>query len=415
MDRNKDKEILKPLIERLLEIAARPSEARKKKLWADHQALKPVERPPVCVYYEGMPDPEWDRITGPFSCKTPAGLSLEKDLKKRLWMAENVPDDNIVWPFVTVLAVVSKAVDWGVQVTWHESAGAGGLGARKAESPFKDGIDLNKLKFSDMQIDEAATALFVEEVSELCLGKLPVFVKYATLGASPFDKATELRGMEEILFDCIDNPEKVKGLMEFLTVSLISHHKAREAKGHLNVATLDGKYAAFGWRVPSFYLPQDFDAAKPKLKNEWFYVSAQTSSGLGPDMYAEFVYPYACRLAELMTDKTVYYHGCEMLDQKYGILKTLPNLRRVHVSPWSNTAAAAEAFKKNAVLEIHSHPGKVFFGFSKEDMMNEILAKIGPAKGLHFDINLSDIHSVNSDQLLLKKWAEAAKEAMTGN
>ncbi len=404
---------MRPLVAELLEFSLRPSEAKKKRLWADHQALKPVESPPVCVYYDGIPDQQWNLMLDSFQCKTPAGRFMEFDLQKRIWMAKNVPDDNIVWPSIAVNAVAKKKADWGVKVKWHRTAEDDGLGARKAESPFKEGIEVGRLQFSDQEIDAEATALLAEEFRELCLDKLAVFVKYPTLGASPFDLAVELRGAEELLFDCVDAPEKVKELMEYLTSAFEAHHKAREQKGHLNFFSPDGKYGQFGWRVHSYYPGASYIPGKPRLRDEWFYVSAQTSSGLGPEMYAEFVHPYNCRLAKLMTNKTVYYHGCETLDQKLDILATLPNLRRQHVSPWSSVKTAVEKFKGSVVLEIHSHPGKVFFGFSKEDMKTEIKGLVEQAEGVPFDLNLSDIHTVNGNPKLLAIWTEAAKEVLS--
>ncbi|MFH0939466.1 MAG: hypothetical protein V1899_09335 [Planctomycetota bacterium] len=89
------------------------------------------------------------------------------------------------------------------------------------------------------------------------------------------------------------------------------------------------------------YLPVGFAERKPRLTDEWPYVSAQTSAGLGPKQYADFVHRYNCRLAEIYTSG-VYYHGCECLDQKLPIIATLPNLRRHHVSPWSSVAAATK-------------------------------------------------------------------------
>jgi hypothetical protein len=122
-----DREILAPLVSRVAELAARPVEVDKMRLWADHQALRRAPKVPVCVYYEGIPEPQWRIILGePLTrCTSPLAASLELDLRKRIWMAEHVPDDHIVWPHVTVGAVLSRAVDWGVTFSMEGSAHAG--------------------------------------------------------------------------------------------------------------------------------------------------------------------------------------------------------------------------------------------------------------------------------------------------
>ena len=100
----------------------------------------------------------------------------------------------------------------------------------------------------------------------------------------------------------------------------IADHRQREARCWLNCPPdRSGRYQM----VPTFrhiaaYLPSGFDMRSPVVSNEWAYVSAQSAFGLGPGMYEEFVHRYHCRIAELFTGKTVYYHGCECLDQKLG-------------------------------------------------------------------------------------------------
>ena len=165
-----------------------------------------------------------------------------------------------------------------------------------------------------------------------------------------------------------------------------------------------------GFRVHFAYPLPEFYPEKPRLQDEWSYISAQTSSGLGPEMYEEFVHPFNVRLARLFPGGSVYYHGCECLDQKLDVLSTLPNLRRLHVSPWSSLKKASEKFEGKVVLEVHAHPGKVFFGYTRDDMRLEIEKLVGEAGGASMDLNLSDIHSVNGNPDLLREWAEVAQE-----
>ncbi|MEI6846364.1 MAG: hypothetical protein WCK36_04875, partial [Candidatus Firestonebacteria bacterium] len=127
-------------------------------------------------------------------------------------------------------------------------------------------------------------------------------------------------------------------------------------------------------------------------------------------MYAEFVHPYNEKLAALFTEKTVYYHGCEPLDRKASAIKTLSNLRRFHISPWSDIKTIREATGDAFVYEVHDHPGKVFFGMSKDDMKGSIKKLVEAAQGSIFDLNLSDIHNLNGNPLCLRDWAEAAQE-----
>ena len=92
------------------------------------------------------------------------------------------------------------------------------------------------------------------------------------------------------------------------------------------------------------------------------------------------------------------------------MIRELPNLRRHHVSPWSSVEKAVEVLQGKAIMEVHSHPGKVFFGWKEADMQKEIRGLVEKAQRRPMDLNLSDIHSVNGDPRLLGLWARAAQE-----
>lgn len=415
----KDVELLRPLVDKILEASSDPKQGRKKRLWAEHQALHKIEKILVTVYYEGIPRPQWTFMFGENYLKTESALAryVEFNLRRRLWMADNVPDDHIIWPSIVIPAVISQPLDWGVPLSrvGSDEDIDNPLEARKIVPPFTSEIEINRLQFTDLLIDKASTSLAIEEANELLEGRLDVYLHYPNLGYSPFDIAVGMRGIQNIMYDVIDCPEKVHLLMNFITNVFELHHRRREEQGWVNyIPTADGKYTEVGFRVHCAFLSPNFDPEIPRLHDEWAYISAQTSSGLSPHMFDEFVHPYNMRLAKFFTNQTVYYHGCECLDQKIDIIATLPNLRRFHVSPWSSVETAKEKFQGKVILEVHAHPGKVFFGFSREDMHSDIKRLIDAAEGVPIDLNLSDIHSFNGNPKLLTTWAEEIQKVSAG-
>ena len=406
-----DSEILRPLVDGIVALSQRPGEDEKKKLWARHNALLPTGKIPVCVTYEGIPGPQWDVVFGRDHLRCEGGLArqIEFDLKRRVWAAENVPDDHVVWPAVLVPAVQASAYDWGVELAWRRSDAE--LGAKQIVAPFADGVDLSKLRAPRTEVDEEATSARLGEVSRLLGGRLAVCPQYPTLGQSPFEYAVRMRGMERIFLDLYDAPEAVHGMMDFITGAMVEDHRRREEREWVNCPVdPSSRYQMVPrWRHIAACLRHDFD--KPLLRDEWVYVSAQSASGLGPAMYDEFVHRYNCRVAKLYSGGTVYYHGCECLDQKLDIIATLPNLRRHHVSPWSSVRLAAEKYRGSVLLEVHAHPGKVFFGATRDEMRKEVTGLVAAAGGHPVCLNLSDIHSVGGNPGTLRIWAEVAQEA----
>lgn len=406
-----DTEILRPLVDRLIELSALPEQEIKKKLWADHQALRPVPRMPVCVYYEGIPSQHWKLMLGEdhVRCEDSLARTVEQDLRKRIWMAENVPDDHIVWPSIVVSYPAKHVQGWGVDLGWHSSGAA--LGAKGYDPPFKDKIDLSRLTTPRVQFDDDAGADLMEKASELVEGRLTVFPRYADISFAPFDVATHMRGMQGLLLDCALAPDDVAGLVDFVAAAQEQHLERREREGRINCHHHPGtRYQQVGFRVHCADVEEGFEGRKPLLRDEWVYLSAQTSAGLGPPQYAKLVQPFTERHARYFTDQTVYYHACECLDHKMDVIAGLSNLRRYHVSPWSNLGLAVEKFQGQMVLEAHDHPGETFFCATKDEMRQRIRSLFEQSQGHPMDVNISDIHSFNDDPALLTQWAQLARE-----
>lgn len=411
MPLHKDVEFLAPLVGQLLELSNRSSEQYKKRLWADHQALLPTDKIPVCVYYEGIPAVQWDSIFGSnhLKCADPLARSIEFDLKRRIWMAKFVPDDHIVWNSIAVSAPRNTVRGWGVDIQWSSSGDP--LGARGYKPPFENRIDLTRLTEPLYDINSQASNALKDKATELTQDRLQVFLQYPTMGYAPFDLATSMRGMTNLMMDIVECPEQVKQLMDFLTGTEVAYEKQRERLGWLNVfADETGVYQQVGFRVHCAYLHENFSNRKPLLEDEWTYLSQQTSAGLGSDQYAEFVQPSNVALASMFPQKTVYYHGCECLDQKLSVLAATPHLRRFHVSPWSSVPRARDVFRGNMVLEVHDHPGKVFFGATPDEIRSHLNDLVREAERHPMDVNISDIHSFNGRPELLTLWAQIAQE-----
>jgi len=80
------------------------------------------------------------------------------------------------------------------------------------------------------------------------------------------------------------------------------------------------------------------------------------------------------------------------------------------VSPWSSLEKARDRFQGRVVLEVHDHPGKVFFGATEDDIRRGLRILIDQAVGHPMDLNISDIHSFNGQPELLTLWARIAQE-----
>ena len=410
-----DLHILQSLVDRTLELAARPEEAVKKELWARHNAFLPTDKIPVSLTFENIPDRQWDLMFGAnhLRCETELGRYIEFYLKKRIWVAENVPDDHVVWPALPVPAVFTPQHHaWGVELAWQRTDDE--LGSEAIVAPFDEEIDLSRLRAPFTDIDEPATAARIEAATGLVGGRLAVYPAYAGLGESPFEPVVQMRGMERLLLDLYDRPQAVHQMMQFVTDAIIADHGRREARGWINCpADPSGRYQM----VPTFrqiatYLPDAFAGRRPRIRDERAYVAAQSAEGLGPAMFAEFVHPYNSHIAALFAPKSVYFHGCERLDHKFAILATLPNLGRQHVSAWSSVERAVEVFGGSVVLEVTDHPNSVALAPTREEIRQGLQARVAAAEGHPMDLSITDIYNLAGDPMTLRRWTEAAQDAV---
>ena len=297
----------------------RPEEETKKELWARHNALQATDKIPICLTFVSILDSDWDLVFGEghLKCReedacgliTHGGIAgyaqhtlarhIEFYLKKVIWMAEQVPDDHVVWPALPIPAIYDENHhQWGVELAW--SVG-GELGSAAIVAPVADGVDLATLRTPRTFVDEAATLARLTKAAELVGGRLEVYPHYTGLGESPFERVVRLRGLERTHFDLYDNLELVHTLMDFVTRAIIADHKRREEKGWLNFPPdPSGRYQMeTTFRHVASYVPHDYRERRPRLSDEWPYVSAQSAAGFGPGTYEEFVHPYNCRIAEL--------------------------------------------------------------------------------------------------------------------
>jgi hypothetical protein len=285
------------------------------------------------------------------------------------------------------------------------------LGAKRVVAPFAKEVCPSQLRSPQTEVDEVETAARLDEASQLVGGRLAVYPLYPSLGESPFEFAVRMRGQEQILLDACDRPKLVHDLMDFVTRSIIADHERRQRFGWINCPSdPSGQYQMVPtWRHISAYPRPGFVGRHPLISDEWAYVSAQSASGLGPAMYEEFVHRYNCRIASLFTSQTVYYHGCECLDQKLDVLATLPNLRRHHVSAWSSVSLAAQKYRGAVLLEVTTHPNLIALGASREKMEQEMEKLVSQAEGHPMNLSITDIQHLGGNPDSLRGWAEAAQ------
>jgi hypothetical protein len=259
-----------------------------------------------------------------------------------------------------------------------------------------------QLRHASYVIDDQATNDLMERTTELVGGKLPVKINTDEVRASPSETVVSLMGMDAILYGVYDHPELLHRMMDFITDGTIAYHRSRQAAGAVDPEE------SWSYRTHYEELPEGADPGH--LENSWTYISAQSLCGLSPTMYEEFLQPYHERLASVMGEDRLYYHGCEDLTPKIPIIRKLPNLRRFHISAWTDLESAVNQLGRDFVLETNVHGPDTMAVHTPSDMRAALRRIMDVAGDAVIDINITDVETTFGTPSTLTTWSEIAQE-----
>jgi hypothetical protein len=336
-----DRKILRELARQVAEIASRPGELHKKNLWKKHNSLKEtaplVFCDPELAWYELIP------VTD-ISCRGSLARIWEFRLKKEIYWKDIIKDDRVILPEFTVHRIFTET-SRGIE---RKLKGGGNGGSYTWDPAIEDHEDIERLRPGKIIADEAGTSRLIELARGVFEGILDVRLESSywwSFGMT--HDLIMLRGFENILMDMYDNPGLVHRLMAFLRDENIKKLDFLEDNNFLSLNNT-GDFVGtggYGWtdELPS----PGFDGEHVRTMDMWGYSESQETTNVSPDFFKEFVFPYQNSILERFGLNI--YGCCEPLDKRLDIVKLIPRLRRVTVSPWSDPVFMAEALGKDYV------------------------------------------------------------------
>ncbi|MHC4985007.1 MAG: hypothetical protein ACYTFO_02500, partial [Planctomycetota bacterium] len=157
----KDRDILRRLLARKIEIADDPVNCERREAWYKFDACDADARPIIMAEVGGVMG-EVFTTNDDLECESDAARGMERGLRMEIWDFEELQEDRVVEPWLTVGWNVS-GTDYGVQQVVHNADTSDGrLGARNWEAPIKDiNADFDKLHIRQWSVDREATAAAV--------------------------------------------------------------------------------------------------------------------------------------------------------------------------------------------------------------------------------------------------------------
>jgi hypothetical protein len=405
---SRDRSILRDLARRKLEIAHDPVNAERRNAW---YALDAGEGDRTMILAEicGI----WDTIASTMELKCAPGpaRSLEQMLLTEIYQFEVLKDDHVVEPFTWCNWQVDAGT-YGVAEVVHQPDNDGRLGARNWDPPIKDlDRDFDLLKPRVFNVNRKTSLAEKAKIEELFDGILEVKWRgsfYWTLGMTWM--VIRLIGLEQFMLAMYDNPQGLHRLMTFLCedhLALVDWLEREHLYSLNNLCDYIGS-GSVGY-TQALPRPGRNTGAGVRTEDQWVLLESQETVGVGPDLFAEFIYPYQRRIAARFG--RIYYGCCEPVHTRWRILNEMPGLARVSVSPWCDQDYMAGALGRTVVFSRKPNPTLVSTARFDEDAIRyDLRTTCAAARKCRLEIIMKDVHTVHDDATRLPRWVALARE-----
>lgn len=399
-----EKELIRELAGRCVEIAHSEKMRKIKKRWCDIMAMRKPDRPPVWCHGNAS----WDEIMPPqeLVCRDPLCRELE-DYFKRILVKDVIGDDSPVndyFMFNTIFRVTPENY-WGLDIH-HESLNRVGSAWRYSPA-LKTPEDFDRLQIPSFEVDREATQNRRECLNDIFEGIMPVksspVTGYNSIGTlcSP---VAQLRGLEDMLIDMIDEPE----LVHRLTNTILQGEMAL-------LDTIEREKVPI---IPNNDTPMFFgEALRPgrqepfSLKDCWVHGNSQEFDPVSPAMFEEFLLTYQKTLFARFG--AVCYGCCENLTQKLDMVLTIPNLKLLTCSAWTDMPTLVRKAGDRCCIMWRHKASEVSVPDDLRAFEKKTREQVRLLDGCSYQVVLREMHTLLGHMDRLREWTQVTISAVS--
>ncbi len=416
--------VIRDLAKRYAELCEQPVMRQRRDMWYAHNDLKSTS-PMILVFPEGA----WRELITPseLKCEDEELRRIEWKLRARLFKHECIRDDSVAEKDWYVNKHISET-GWGLrpnQVVGNEfevdaalgyvpKAWRKGFRFEEHAMPFSPVIegaaDLKKIRMPEVVYDEKATLAAFEMERDLLGDILDVktagkrYIQFALI-----ELYSDFRGLEDTLYDLMDEPEMVHDALHILEEGYKGLVRQYTEMGLYSRNDREDYCGSGGVGYTNDLPKPEGEGAKPS--GMWAFAESQEFSTVSPAMHKEFAIDYEARLLEPFGLKS--YGCCEALEDKLDYVLSMPNMRRVSISPWANVEKCAAKMGSKAVFSWKPNPSYFVNPGSPDFMRGYIRDLLSKTKDNVLEIVLKDTHTCHNSPERFGQWTDLVREEIS--
>jgi hypothetical protein len=401
---HKDRSILRQLADHQAAIASLPIHAEKIEEWKRLNG-NGLGRP--LVWINEIPWHEMD-VDGELELQTsdPFCQQVERTLRQTLYKWNHMPVDMVVdAKFYSPLVIHDSGFGISEDCDMVFTDQRSDIVSRDFHSQIDSEKDLEKIKFPVVSHDEEASERNFQFLTN-AFGDILTIEKVGIVHFwfAPWDELIQWWGVQKAMMDLTLRPDLIHQAMDRLVNGYLSRLQQWNELNLLSVT--DGNYrVGSGGLGYTDELPQpEFNSRQVRTCDQWGSSAAQIFSGVSPKMHEEFALQYERRwMAHFGLN---YYGCCDALHNKIDILKTIPNLRKVSMSPWAHVEKMVQDSNGKYVLSYKPNPAIFAVDHWDPNVPRENLREVlEKSKGCAVEIILKDISTVRYQPQRLWEWS----------
>ena len=406
-----DVEELRILADKIARIASE-DQSGKVKLWTrlnDLDSIRPALRIDEIPWHEMDFNSE---LT--LRCESEFAREIENRMRRLIYQHSHFPGDMVVssyWPCQLAVHNTSYGIQEDVRIVKTDKAND--VVSREFHPIIINPEDIQKIRMAEIRHDIETTEKTFSAMTQIFGYILPVVKQgIQMVWYTPWDELIRWWGVEQAMMDLGLRPEMVNEAVSRCVESMNYALDQMIEQNLLSLGTENIRVGSGGYAYCSGLPGGNYDPSHVMPHNNWGCSNAQIFSSVSPEMHWEFALRHD--MAWLKRWGLNYYGCCEPLDGKIEILKRIPNLRKISMSPWINVGRAVKAVSDKYVFSYKPNPAFLAEDNWRPELVRETLREVlDETRGCHVEIILKDISTVRYEPQRLWQWHDICVELLS--